>query len=157
MEIFGVNGYGFRFNEPHNWAHVEVFFCMNQVVTKANVLFFLEPSCNYNNSNVYSVKFDNIQLTAPDNIFTNMEVNDNKLPDYTVFPTVFQNAVTIKINNDSGKLKVVLLDSFGKQVLLENVNLNNDNYELQIPDLASGIYYLVLISNEGKVCKKLFH
>ncbi|MEI6766155.1 MAG: immunoglobulin domain-containing protein [Bacteroidota bacterium] len=64
MVNFGANGYGFRFNVALTWARVEVKYFLSNVTNKSNVLFYIEPSCGYNNSNVYFVKFDNIQVAT---------------------------------------------------------------------------------------------
>lgn len=82
---FGANGFGFKFNVARTWARVEVYFSLATITNKTNILFYVEPSCAYNNSNVYFVKFDNFELdglsgstgTPPDIIYQSPDVHVN--------------------------------------------------------------------------------
>lgn len=60
----GANGKGFKFSEVRSCASVEVTFDISAIVDKTNILFYLEPSCGYNNSNAFYVYFDNIALSG---------------------------------------------------------------------------------------------
>lgn len=60
---FGANGKGFKFTELRSCAAVEVVFDLTSIIDKSSILVYLEPNCAYNNSNVYSVYFDNIALS----------------------------------------------------------------------------------------------
>ncbi|HNQ66992.1 MAG TPA: hypothetical protein PKN32_01325 [Bacteroidales bacterium] len=60
----GINGKGFKFTEVRSCDEVEVSFDISAISDKSNILFYLEPSCGYNNSNLFSVWFDNIGFTT---------------------------------------------------------------------------------------------
>lgn len=60
----GINGKGFRFTEVRSCDKVEVVFDISGIANKSNILFYIEPSCGYNNSNMFYVWFDNISLTS---------------------------------------------------------------------------------------------
>ena len=50
------------FSQLRNCENVEVEFDLSSVTDKSAILFYLNASCAYNNSNVYSVRFDNISI-----------------------------------------------------------------------------------------------
>ena len=58
----GVNGKGFKLDQLRSCATVQVLFNISAIVDKSNLLFYIEPSCGYNNSNVFSFKFDNVSI-----------------------------------------------------------------------------------------------
>ncbi|MDD2634357.1 MAG: hypothetical protein PHW82_02535 [Bacteroidales bacterium] len=60
----GMNGKGFQFTEERTCAHVVVTFDISAIGNKTNILFYLEPSCGYNNSNAFYVWFDNISVNT---------------------------------------------------------------------------------------------
>ncbi|MDD3860406.1 MAG: hypothetical protein PHW83_09430 [Bacteroidales bacterium] len=60
----GVNGKGFKFSEVRSCDDVQVNFDISAISDKSNILFYLEPSCGYNNSNSFYVWFDNIEFSA---------------------------------------------------------------------------------------------
>lgn len=60
----GVNGKGFKFSEARSCANVEVLFDISSIVNKSNILFYIEPSCGYNNSKTFYVWFDNISVSS---------------------------------------------------------------------------------------------
>lgn len=64
---FGVNGKGFKFTELRSCAAAEVVFDLSTIVDKTSILIYLEPNCAYNNSSVYSVYFDNIEVSSAAN------------------------------------------------------------------------------------------
>lgn len=58
----GVNGKGFKFSQARSCDTVVVMFNISAISNKTNILFYIETNCNYNNSNVFMVKFDNIGI-----------------------------------------------------------------------------------------------
>lgn len=61
---YGINGFGFNFDEARTAAQVEVTFDLTGIIDKSNILFYIEPDCGYNNSDVFSVYLDNIAVNA---------------------------------------------------------------------------------------------
>ncbi|MBN2729975.1 MAG: T9SS type A sorting domain-containing protein [Bacteroidales bacterium] len=61
---FGVNGKGFIFDTPRTCAAVEVVFDLSTISNTSSILVYLEANCNYNNSNIYFISFDNISLAS---------------------------------------------------------------------------------------------
>ncbi len=60
----GVNGKGFKFSELRSCDDVQVNFDISLISDKSNILFYIEPSCGYNNSNLFYVWLDNIEFSA---------------------------------------------------------------------------------------------
>jgi len=60
----GINGKGFKFTEVRACDDVQVNFDISAISDKSNILFYLEPSCGYNNGNLFYVWFDNIEISA---------------------------------------------------------------------------------------------
>ncbi|NVO04224.1 MAG: T9SS type A sorting domain-containing protein [Bacteroidetes bacterium] len=58
----GVNGKGFKLDQLRTCAQVQILFNISAIADKSNILFYIEPSCGYNNSNVFSFKFDNVSI-----------------------------------------------------------------------------------------------
>jgi len=58
----GANGKGFKFTETRSCAAAEVVFDLSTIIDKSSIFIYLEPSCGYNNSNMYYVYFDNIAV-----------------------------------------------------------------------------------------------
>ncbi|NLL29097.1 MAG: hypothetical protein GX259_09895 [Bacteroidales bacterium] len=58
----GLNGKGFKFTEVRNCASVEVNFDISTISNKSNLLFYIAPFCGYNDSNLFSIWFDNIAI-----------------------------------------------------------------------------------------------
>lgn len=64
----GANGKGFKFSELRNCASAKVVFDISGITDKSNILYYMEPSCGYNNSNEYSIWFDNISISGTQSI-----------------------------------------------------------------------------------------
>ncbi len=89
----GANGKGFKFSEIRSCASVEVTFDISTIADKTNILFYLEPSCGYNNSNTFYVYFDNISISGLESSTPNID-----------FGNVW--AIMQNINDDLGNVKV---------------------------------------------------
>lgn len=60
-----INGIWLYFSELRNCVNVEVTFDLSSVTNKSNILYYIEGSCGYNNSNVFSMWLDNITFSEP--------------------------------------------------------------------------------------------
>lgn len=61
----GANGKGFKFSTARNCAQVEVTFNLTSIINRSNILFYIEPSCGYNNSNTFFFRIDNLFVSTP--------------------------------------------------------------------------------------------
>ncbi|MFN4121879.1 MAG: beta strand repeat-containing protein [Flavobacteriales bacterium] len=57
-----INGRFIPFNELRNCVNLEVTFDISSVVDKSAIFFYAEPRNGYNNSNLFSVKLDNVSM-----------------------------------------------------------------------------------------------
>lgn len=147
MVNFGVNSFGYYFNTPRNWAHVEVFFDMSVINSTSNVLFYLEPSCNYNNSNVFFVKFDNIQLTGIETNYVGIATSGSEELDVDVFPTLISDEIYISSICKFEQVTVYLSDMLGNIVFQECISLEHGTNLINIPSKIKPGAYLLLINN----------
>jgi hypothetical protein len=61
-KVNGVSTDQLYFSQLRNCEAVEVEFDLSSVTDKSAILFYLNAACGYNNSNLYSVRFDNISI-----------------------------------------------------------------------------------------------
>ncbi len=117
----GVNGKGFKFSALRSCAHVEVLFNISSIVNKSNILFYIDPSCGYNDSKTFYVWFDNISISS-------QAANNNAV--YSVIDEGFSynwsvpsgwiinngqntNTINVTANNNSGYVSVIPVNSCG--------------------------------------------
>lgn len=60
-----INGYWLRFDQARSCESVTVTYDLSTVTDKSAILFYLNASCGYNNSNVFSYWSDNISINEP--------------------------------------------------------------------------------------------
>ncbi|MGB3902923.1 MAG: hypothetical protein WBI08_08825 [Bacteroidales bacterium] len=117
----GVNGKGFKFSEERSCAHVEVLFDISNIVNKSNILFYIEPSCGYNDSKTFYVWFDNISVSS-------YTVNNNAVYSVTDEGFIYNwsvptgwiinsgqntNVINVTANNNSGFVTVTPYNDCG--------------------------------------------
>jgi hypothetical protein len=59
-----VNGLWLKFDQARSCVNVDVIFDLTTCSNLSNILFYIEPNCGYNNSNVFSVVLDNISMAG---------------------------------------------------------------------------------------------
>lgn len=64
VSYYDSNGTWLKFDQARTCVNVDVVFDLTTCTNLSNILFYLEPNCNYNNSNVFSVVLDNISLNG---------------------------------------------------------------------------------------------
>nr|WP_284041155.1 T9SS type A sorting domain-containing protein [Polaribacter sp. Z022] len=81
-----------------------------------------------------------------------LSVNDITLNSISIFK---QNASTLKIIGlPQGKSTVSIFNILGKQVMTTSFETNG-NKEISLPKLASGVYFTRILTESGKVSKKI--
>jgi hypothetical protein len=144
---FGANGFGFRFNEARSWAHVEVKFYLTNVTDKSNVLFYIEPACQYNNSSLFAVKMDNIGIIA--NPVTTA-VSESVKTLWQVGPNPASGSLIV---HGSCPAIAEVLDLCGR--LLQTARISDGQQALDVSVLSEGVYLLKLTADNGSqtICK----
>ena len=144
----GANGKGFKFSETRVCDSVEVLFNISSIINKSNVLFYIEPSCGYNNSNNYMVKIDNVSIIGkgPSGININSSSQSN------VQISSSENRIIISTNQ---KINDLSLYSTNGNIVYHKSNINKNEFALDEAFLKSGIYILKLMVNGTKYMKKI--
>jgi hypothetical protein len=140
---FGANGFGFRFNTPRTWAHIEVTFYLTNVVVKSNVLFYIEPNCYYNNSNVFFVSFDNIGIMADP--LTGIEEQKASAP--AVFPNPAKDICTLTLPENTTSIGIYTVQ--GSLVKSLTPEMGSHEFSISTEALSNGLYYVVTRTEQG--------
>ncbi|MCB0448227.1 MAG: T9SS type A sorting domain-containing protein [Gelidibacter sp.] len=79
-----------------------------------------------------------------------LSISDSELPnDFSVYPNPVNDILHIALNNNSILEKVCIYDTFGKLMKTESSNT------ISINNLTKGIYFLEVVTNQGKATKKI--
>lgn len=100
------------------------------------------------------VKVDNIKITALKDIPTYLSVNEVLNEKFNIFPNPVNDVLNITNNNNIKINKIKLYNENGKFIKEENYNTEN-NIQLNIENLQSGIYMLDLETDHGSATKKI--
>ena len=138
------------FNEARNCVHFDVVFILTPYTNK-HVLFYLNTSCGYNDSEMYLVKFDNISIVSP--LTTELNTSQSNSETITVFPNPSSNVITIQFPNPEMKEHSLLIyNALGKRInKIENITgteVKADNRSWQ-----GGLYFFQLL-NDNKIIEK---
>jgi hypothetical protein len=71
---------------------------------------------------------------------------------YYVFPNPTNGVLTINSVRTNGDVQILVIDGLGKLVQKHNLNYSSGNsaHTLDISELATGMYFIKLIPNEGR-------
>lgn len=72
----------------------------------------------------------------------------------TAFPNPLSNKVKVNLGQNYSRVKIELLNSFGKLIYLEN-RLNIDQFELSLGSFSSGIYIIKIIADSEEALIKV--
>jgi|GEM_PF-2745806 len=145
----GANGKGFKFTQQRSCAFVEVIFDISTILNKSNILFYIEPSCQYNNSNGFFIFLDNIGLNSYIDPTVNIDLQ-NTSEDVHVFPSVSSDFVFLQKNSgNSEDVLIRIFDTGGTIVLSDNIKSFYKHHSIDISHLSSGVYFLV-VSEKSK-------
>ena len=85
------------------------------------------------------------------------ERQSRNISNIEIFPNPANNNINIKINNETGFISLRLYDLFGREIkdiysgyIENNLSLNKD-----IGDINSGVYFLVMTSQNGRFASKI--
>lgn len=140
----GVNGKGFKFSEARNCATAQVLFNISSIADKTNILFYLEPSCGYNNSNIFMVKFDNIAIAGGSGV-TSYKTHSIPENSEEVDISVSENTVTFLSTHNINSIKIFSLNGI---LVYNRENIRNKIFNLNSGDLHTGFYIVQVWLNE---------
>jgi hypothetical protein len=119
---------------------------------KPNVLVKFVTT-NDNGNNLY---VDNINLSQPKPTSISAIINANE--DVVLFPNPTNELVNLRINASSSFIaNISLLNVLGQTVYTKQVSLNDggNSIQLDVAELASGVYSFIIDSTSGSITKKL--
>jgi hypothetical protein len=143
----GINGKGFKFDQARSCASVEVLFDLTAIADKSNILFYIEPSCGYNNSNLFYFWIDNVMLSgySGSTVNTFQFINQREV---LVFPSPAHDLLNVRIRNqDQASLFIEVYDIYG--ILRISEKHQCGSFNINISDLESGVY-LIKCSQKNK-------
>ncbi len=84
-----------------------------------------------------------------------LSVSDLSLNQFQIYPNPAREIVNIKFNNGNDDINLNIYDIFGKLVLNNRGELQNNTIQIDVSLLTSGVYFLEFGNNTDKVTKKL--
>ena len=100
------------------------------------------------------VKVDNIKITALKDIPSYLSINEVLNEKFNIFPNPVNDVVNITNNDNIQVKKIKIYSESGKFINEENFN-TEDNIQLNIENLQSGIYLLNFETDHGSATKKI--
>lgn len=144
----GANGKGFKFSEPRTCDTVEVVFNISAIINKSNILFYLEPSCGYNNSNNFMFMLDNVSIIGQST--SAIKINS---PNYNNLNVSFsENNIIIRTNQD---IKDLRLYSTNGKLVFHKTGISKNELFIDKASLKKGTYIIQVLSNEIVYNKKI--
>ena len=133
--------------------------------TSTNLIMDFKPSVLLFSINTYDItstnqmvnKYDNIKITAlnavPPEVIA-LSVDDVLSEKFNLYPNPATDVVNITNSENMFVNQVAVYDVTGKQLNTQTFN-NESEIQLNVENLASGVYMLHLQTNEGTAIKKL--
>lgn len=101
------------------------------------------------------IKLDNIKLSALQNLPLYILNNDEFITSkFNIFPNPTMDIITITNNENIGIEKIEVFDVSGKSIKAQSYS-NENEVQLNVEKLVSGVYMLHIHTNEGMAVKKI--
>jgi hypothetical protein len=88
------------------------------------------------------------------NICTGLTVNKLDESDVMVYPNPAKDAVTLEINNTSGKTNYTVCNVIGKTVVSSSVE-NQNKININLAGQPAGVYFIKIENNGQRAVKKI--
>ena len=72
-----------------------------------------------------------------------------------IYPNPATEKITLKVENGEGLANVRIANLNGQTVLDKNINITGTTYDLELPNLNPGFYFLYFVSNDAVIARKL--
>jgi hypothetical protein len=82
-----------------------------------------------------------------------LKIKTQNINEVVIYPNPTKGLVNLYVETLVGKGNIVIADVYGKQVKTQPLNLGTNTVD--IASLSKGIYFVSVITNEGKTTKKL--
>jgi len=137
------------FDEARNCTHFDVTFDLTSFSNK-NTMFYLNASCAYNDAQTYVVKFDNIAVYVP--FTTSIPHKTPTHVEVSVFPNPASSLLNIETNTHTDACVISIYDMHGH--LLKKLKSTGAKTQVNISDLADGMYYIRIDFTKSSMIKK---
>jgi hypothetical protein len=98
---------------------------------------------------------NNIPDFLDDEVAIILVIESNSTVDFSISPNPASEMIQIQLSNFSSETQVILYNIQGQVVLSEIKNSENGNFAINVSDLALGMYFVQLQSEDKTVSKKL--
>lgn len=156
IEIDGPFYAGFRINLNNN----DKFLCFlfdRGTDPEANKLFFRKQNTDQwlSTNEIYNISAA-MDIKIAKCLSINIEDISVSEEDIIVYPNPANTNITILLNeNHKGKVEFILYDILGKQHIIRPIANNTNEYNINLSDLQSGMYYLQIKTNSKLTTKKI--
>jgi hypothetical protein len=131
------------FDSLRNCMHFDVEYDLTPYTNLSGVLFYLNAYCGYNNSNTFSFKVDNIEISGSSGVNTSLMENNT---DYFISTK----KEGLNINSYSNKKQHINIFNINGQLTHSASFVNSYNLEIK-----SGFYIIQIFEGERKFVKKI--
>lgn len=146
----GMNGKGFKFTEVRTCAHVVVTFDISLISNKSNILLYIEPSCGYNNSNVFNFWIDNVNVSSSPTTVS-LKENENQIL-LNIYPSIADNEIVVNFTEQIETDYLILLyTSEGRMLDKIKPQQEENSVVIDISHLSSGMYFLSIQTDENSI------
>ena len=74
-----------------------------------------------------------------------------------IFPNPTDGIFTVLLTNNNKDIMLVVADNLGREIFIRNIDksIEKYQYEFDLSEYSSGIYFVQIVSSNGTVIKKL--
>lgn len=120
------------------------FYYRRALIHRLNNKFYI--------SNMATVIFSNASGRSNSKIIKNQKISDI---DIIVYPNPSSSVVNIESEHDLSSFNAKIIDMTGRLILKNNYELSGYSTQLNISDLPTGIYTIIIENDQDKIIKKL--
>ncbi|MBC8645118.1 T9SS type A sorting domain-containing protein [Flavobacterium lindanitolerans] len=103
-------------------------------------------------SNTTTIIFSNASGRNSSEILKNKEISDINI---MLYPNPSSSVVNIESEHDLSSFNAKIIDVTGRLILKNNYELSGYSTQLNISDLPTGIYTIIIENGQDKIIKKL--
>jgi PKD repeat protein len=116
------------------------------------------PTHLYNNAGIYNVKLIASKCNHPDTItkeisITAQSISETRKQAFNISPNPCNNIIYIEMNTEKTNHSYLIINHVGQNVMMGNLNnVGNTIHPVNVSSLSPGIYTILLMDEDRKVC-----